>query len=76
MYDTFQTLQHSGIYFQSRHNRAIGRAEFYVASPTNGHGQTFHTLRAAKLACTRIRKAITRGLLVEYPHLMTGGRRA
>lgn len=67
-YDTFQTVSHRGVYIHIRHNRAIGREEFTVNSPINGHAQEFRTLHAAKLACSRIVRAIANGHPVAYPH--------
>lgn len=73
MRDTFYTMTHRSVYIHACHNRQTGREEFTVNSPINGNTWRGHSLRAAKLACTRIVSAIAKGHPVEHPQHMKGG---
>ena len=71
---TFYTIQHRGVYIHACYNRLTGREEFKVNSPINGFIWRGDSVRAAKLSCARIVKAIAKGHPVTFPQHMQGAQ--
>ena len=78
MRDTFHTITYRGIYIHSFRDTESPTGEtFGVNSPIDGMYRLFHTLRSAKLACTRIVRAIADGAPIGCPwHMATQGEAA
>lgn len=71
-YSTFYTITHKGVFIHAKYNNTLHREEYTVNSPINGISWHGYSLRAAKLACSRVVKAINKGHPVNYPQHIRG----